>query len=143
MLRRRRGFTLLELLIALVIVGVLLMSALPSYREHLLRTRRALARAELQKIVVRQEQFFIERRAYAASLTDLGYPSSPYAIDANGNPRLPSQGNGIYLIQLATAARSYTLYATPALGDPRCGGLSLDSLGTRAASGTSGVAYCW
>lgn len=143
MLRRTGGFTLLELMIALVIVAVLLMSALPSYREHVLRTRRALARAELQKIVVRQEQFFIERRAYAASLTDLGYPASPYAIDANGNPRLPSDGNGIYLIQLATATGSYTLYATPALTDSRCGGFGLDSLGTRTVSGTSGAAYCW
>lgn len=140
-----RGFTLIELIIAMVIASVLLMISLPAYQQQLLRARRALARAELQEVVVRQEQYFLDHRRYAASLQDLGYPDDPMVLDEQGN-NLPGSEGGIYRIELSMLDDTYTIYAWPHTahpGDPRCGRLSFSALGVKGISGRGTLRECW
>jgi type IV pilus assembly protein PilE len=143
MKRRTRGFTLVEILIVLVILSVLSMIALPHYREQVQRTYRSLARAELHKVSLRQEQFFAESRAYAESLEELGYPGNSLILARNGNVGSGSVAGGIYRLTMAPGETSYRVLATPLQGDSRCGNLSLDGMGTRDASGPEGVSACW
>ena len=140
-----RGFTLIELIIAMVITSVLLMISLPAYQQQLVRARRALARAELQEVAMRQEQYFLDHRRYASSLRDLGYPDDPMVLDEQGN-NLPDSEGGIYRIELSMLDDAYTVYAsthTAHPGDPRCGRLSFSALGVKGFSGSGTLNDCW
>jgi type IV pilus assembly protein PilE len=139
------GFTLIELIIAMVITSVLLMISLPAYQQQLVRARRALARAELQEVAVRQEQYFLDHRRYASSLRDLGYPDDPMVLDEQGN-NLPGSAGGIYRIELSMLDDVYTVYAsthTAHPGDPHCGRLSVSALGVKGISGRGTLNECW
>jgi type IV pilus assembly protein PilE len=140
------GFTLIEMMIAIVVVGILLMVALPGYQQHALKSKRSLGRAELQEVMARQEQYFVNNRQYATSLADLGL-ANPYAIDADANDVAADSANRIYTIALASAtALAYTLTATPQLGqadDTQCGTLQITSTGVKSATGSAGAVECW
>ena len=143
MFRKASVVTLVELLLVLAILSFLLLVAIPGYREQVRRTHRAVARAELQKIALRQEQFFIRNQAYAATLGELRYPGDSYVLARDGSRLAGQAGEGIYVVSMAGEGEVYELNASPLKADPRCGQLSLDGLGTRGASGPGGVAICW
>ncbi len=75
----RRGITLLELMITLVVVGILASIAYPSYTSHLRKSRRAEAQQVLMDIAARQQQLLLDSRAYAATLADTGATVPPSA----------------------------------------------------------------
>jgi len=70
--RRASGFTLLELLIVVVIVGLLLSMALPAYQNYLVRASRTEAKSVLLEVMSRQEQYAMTNRAYATTVAQLG-----------------------------------------------------------------------
>lgn len=88
-LTRNSGFTLIELMIVVVIIGVLASIAYPSYQKHMTQTRRSDAQSALLQIANQQERFFTECNWYATNLTassrvcgasagsgDLNYPAT-------------------------------------------------------------------
>lgn len=143
---RAKGFTLVEVLIVVVIVGVLLMVALPGYERQTLKTKRALGRAQLLHILSSQEQYFVNNKSYATSLADLGF-TNPYSIDADANVVATTSTDRIYTIAISSAtATAYTLTATPQLGqakDTLCGALQITSTGVKSEGGTADVKDCW
>ena len=139
-LRVSRGFSLIELLTVLLIVGLLASLAWPSYRGYLQRSHRAQAAAALL-----QAQQFMER-LYSVQGSYLGpgdsLPELPVALQT-----VASDGREIYRLKRDRAdARGYRLRAEPqgiARDDP-CGDLTLDhtSLKDRTGLGPS-VQECW
>jgi type IV pilus assembly protein PilE len=67
-----RGFSLMELMIAVVIIGVLMAMGVPIYKEYLIRANQAAAKAVLLEVASRQEQYLIKAGAYSASYTATG-----------------------------------------------------------------------
>lgn len=76
-LRRSRGFTLIEVLIAVAIVGILAAVAIPSYQKHVVTSNRSAAQAHLMDIAQAQQQFMVDNRAYAATLAELNGMTTP------------------------------------------------------------------
>lgn len=75
-MKRQSGFTLIELVVAVVIVAILATIAIPSYREYVMRGHRRAAQAAAMDIVTKQHQYFVANRVYA-SLAELGYALPP------------------------------------------------------------------
>ena len=72
---KQHGFTLIELMITVAIIGILAAVAYPSYTQYIIRGNRVAAKAQMLDIANRQQQFMLANRAYAskAMLTTSGY----------------------------------------------------------------------
>lgn len=76
-MRKSRGFTLIELMVAVVVVAILAAIAVPSYQEHLRKGRRADAQAFLMQVANRQQQYILDARSYALGADALNLLNSP------------------------------------------------------------------
>ncbi len=144
MLRQNKGFSLIELMIVVAVVGVLAAVAYPSYQSSVRKSNRQVVKTVLLEVLGRQEQYFVNMKSYATDLTNLNYPANGFYVNNEGTPQAASSGS-TYLIQLsAAAATSYTVQAVPQniqTADTGCGSLSITDTGTRSVSGSS--TDCW
>lgn len=160
-----RGFTLIELMIAVAIVALLVAVALPSYLENAAKSRRAEGRTALLKALQLQERFYTTRTPTVADPIRYGQAADLPALFGLGagavvfsgeNPALVT-GHYILTVAAATAgcpiASCVVVVATPQgnhAPDPRCRVLTLSSTGVRTTTGTQpgftadqNLAYCW
>jgi type IV pilus assembly protein PilE len=127
------GFTLVELMIVIAIVALLVGVALPSYRDHIRKSRRAEAQAYLMAIAGRQQQFLVDSRGYAATLATINIPAPANVVAAYD----------VTLAAVTGPPPTFLLTAAPKAGTDqtleRCGTLTIDQTGAKTASLTS----CW
>lgn len=67
-----KGFSLLELMIVVVIIGVLAAVAIPQYSQYVVRGNRAAAQAFMMDVANREKQYLLDARSYTNSLATLG-----------------------------------------------------------------------
>ncbi|MFC3033906.1 type IV pilin protein [Pseudoalteromonas fenneropenaei] len=128
-----RGFTLIELMITIAIVGILASVAYPSYTNYVKRGARAEAMAVLLDAANKQEQYFVDNRVYTADLAALGVPTAT----ENGYFTLAAKLYTGGFILTATAA------AGPVKGDTVCTTLTIDETGAKNSTGTGSKNDCW
>jgi type IV pilus assembly protein PilE len=146
---RHSGFTLMELIIAMVIIGILTAIAIPSYTAYIQRSNRAEARHAVLEASVWMERFRTERGSYD-NPAGSGAQTLPVAMQCS--PR-NTTGTGTcrdYNVQVqAVNVVSYTLQAVPVVGGRMatdvCGNLSIDQTGLKQFTAGPGASQdvCW
>ena len=128
------GFTLIELMIVVVIIAILVAIAYPSYENHVRKTYRADAQADLMEAASYMERYYTENNTYVGA-------ALPYS-------QTPHSGNARYNIALVTAAgppSTFTITSTAqALGgqsSDSCGNMTIDNTGTKTHTGS--LSNCW
>lgn len=127
------GFTLVELMVVVAIVGILAAIAIPSYQQYVLKSRRAEAQSYLHQLALKQEQYWARHQKYAETKTELAETgvvndTEYYVFDvvAGSNP-----------------ASSYTLKAdaqgSQLRDESQCLSLTMDQSGSK----NGGDMSCW
>lgn len=136
---KEQGFTLIELMMVVVIIGILMAISLPQFTEYKMKSRRSEATSALMQIAAQQEQFFMDNRSYTGDFTQLGYPVAGSVTTENGYYSVTISANPVY---------SYTLTATAQndqTGDTACKAFTLTNQGTKGAIDSTNTATdaCW
>jgi type IV pilus assembly protein PilE len=141
----QKGFTLIEIMITVAILGILSAIVLPSYTEHVKKGKRSDAKVELLRLAQMQESYFVQNLSYAKDLTQLGFGANTIPTD-----------NTLYAITTDTitpvgcnplaatpvACTGFKIKAQPydnrsQIGDLQCLRFTIDNVGRRTAgSGT-------
>lgn len=130
-LKKIEGFTLIELMIVVAIVGILASVAYPSYQNFVVRSNRSEAPRELVRLANLQEQLYVDSRSYTENMSDLGAGSTPVY-------KTPKK---FYKIKSKVVNNTFTLTATAqgiqATNDPDCLKIRITDTGKKTP------AICW
>lgn len=155
-LERAAGFTLIELMIAVVVVAILLAIAVPSYQTYVRKARRTDAKTALLDLATREQRYFSVNNGFTASPQNLAYGGAGATFPL-------TVGSGYYSVNVSVpaaapdpnaanvAAPSFSFVATPVAGttqanDTDCAAFEVDSSGYQAAQNSANAdttTTCW
>lgn len=130
-----KGFTLIELVIVIAIIGLLSSVAIPSYLDYVVRTNRADAKDKLTEVIYELERYNTRQRSYTTNMTDLGFSATN---------SLFLSGQGLYSVSIAACgtaaqlqiARCARVTAAPVAGKAQegDGNLTIDTRGIKGGN---------
>ena len=146
----QRGFTLIEIMVVVAIVLTLSAIAMPSYTEHVKRSKRAEAKAQLLETAQFMQRFYSQNDSYAQTRAGLAV-AIPDALARV--PRTTAAGSQNYTISLgapAATVATFVIQAVPRAGgnmaSDKCGSFTLNQAGQRGVTGNAAgntADSCW
>jgi len=138
-MKKHKGFTLVELMIVVAIIGLVSAIAFPSFDAYMKKGRRTDALHELARLADLQERFYPQGNTYSNSLSGLGTGLVDPHITPGGNYSITTTGGvaGFVLTAVAIAGQA---------NDDDCKTLTLNSIDQRTATDSGGgdsTSKCW
>lgn len=133
-MKHNKGFTLVELMVVIAIIGLLAAVGYPAYTKHVIKAKRSDAIRSLALLAGRMEAYYDVKDTYGGA-----------TVNSAGTGTVGSNKSeeGYYTLSISSNnANGYVLTATPTFSDPDCTTLTLDSLGKKGATGAN-AASCW
>lgn len=129
--QKKLGFTLVELMIVMAVIGILAAIGYPAYQNYVIRAKRADGKAALLAVQLAEEKWRANHTSYTT------------ALDSTGLNIGTSSPNGHYTISVSST-NGYTVTAAPSgFSDAKCGNLGINQAGTKTVTGSDSVANCW
>jgi type IV pilus assembly protein PilE len=123
MKRTSLGFTLIEIMIAVAIIGILSAIAIPSYQRHINRAACEGAKSAVMNMASLVERFRAQNNTYAGAGAAAGMPTQS-----------PESGNAQYTLAMVSNASTYTITGTD-VGAQTGGNITLNNTGARGGAG--------
>lgn len=148
MKKTNQGFTLIELMLVVAILGILAAIAYPNYMEYLQRSNRSEGQAQLNDVSARQERYYSQNNTYITDPADL----AKLGLAVTNNKIVSPTRKYELTVSKVENDGGYTLTAEQNFGDSKCGDLVLNAIGNRGADGKldtgnasdkQKVAGCW
>jgi type IV pilus assembly protein PilE len=150
MKNKHNGFTLIELMIVVAIIGILAAIAYPAYTDYIKRARRSEAKTILMEMAQWMERKYGTENCYTAMVSGVCSASTAPTLPYTQSPK---QGDSMYTLSVVTAGSdTYVLKAVPTSGSPManddCTGFTIDNTGTLGFEPTPTAAAalyakCW
>ncbi|WP_028762793.1 type IV pilin protein [Shewanella colwelliana] len=128
-MQKVNGFTLIELMITVAIVGILASIAYPSYIDYITKSGRSEGVAAVMRVANLQEQYYLDNRTYATDMSKLGL-ANPFVTE-HGHYSVASAGTSSFTI-------TATAQGSQAARDSICATITMTSAGVKGPS-----TECW
>ncbi|GGI68884.1 type IV pilin protein [Shewanella gelidii] len=128
-MNKQRGFSLIELMIALLIIGVVSSIAYPSYVQYVAQGTRSDGLAAIMRVANLQEQYYLDNRQYTTDMTELGLDTDPF-LTRDGDYQVDATGGTTFTI-------TATAKGAQATRDSACASITLTESGVKAPE------ECW
>lgn len=138
----QQGFTLIELMVTVAIIGIIASIAIPSYSSYILKSNRSAAESFILGVANKEEQYILDARQYAGIAA---LPGDTTGLTTLSIAPVPPEVSRNYSITIGgVTATTYTVTATPIgsqlVRDTLCGAVSINQAGVKTAGALSS---CW